>query len=192
MEGIRLRRSSPSPVREGHPIVVKLDHAVVPVRLGPMATQRILLVDDDPGFLEIMTHVLSAHGRVLVTAADGEEALAEARAKTPDLIILDINMPGMDGFTLIQHLRSEAAFALVPVIFLTALDDPGSRVRGFHLGADDYLAKDILLEELTARVARALRRRAQTARIGRSTTNLLMSAACLLDETGRGPSMEGQ
>lgn len=128
-----------------------------------MKNERVLLVDDDPTFLEIMTHVLRAEGRELITAADGEEGLAEARKKTPDLIILDIKMPRMDGFTLIRHLRSEPAFALVPVIFLTELNDVNDRLKGFHLGADDYLSKRILPEELAARVTHALRRRSHLA-----------------------------
>jgi CheY-like chemotaxis protein len=128
-----------------------------------MKKERVLLVDDDPTFLEIMTHVLRAESRELITAADGEEALAEARGKTPDLIILDIKMPKMNGFTLIRHLRSEPSFALVPVIFLTELSGVNDRLKGFHLGADDYLSKRILPAELAARVRNALRRRSHLA-----------------------------
>ena len=123
-----------------------------------MEKERVLLVDDDPAFLELMTHLLRAEGRELITAADGEEGLAEARKKTPDLIILDIKMPRMDGFTVIRHLRSEAAFALVPVIFLTDLSEVNDRLKGFHLGADDFLSKRILPEELAARVTLEVRR----------------------------------
>jgi len=128
-----------------------------------METDRLLLVDDDPAFLELMTHVLRAEGRELITAANGEEALAEARLRIPDLIILDIKMPRMDGFTLIRRLRSEPAFALVPVIFLTESNRKKDRLKGFRLGADDYLPKDTLLQELSARVTHALRRRSHLA-----------------------------
>jgi len=138
---------------------LRLDPATAAPRLGLMEKERVLLVDDDPTFLEIMTHLLDAESRELITAADGEEALAEARNKTPNLIILDINMPRMDGFAVIRQLRSEPAFALVPVIFLTDLSGVNDRLKGFHLGADDYLSKSILPAELAARVTNALRRR---------------------------------
>ncbi|GAF83862.1 unnamed protein product, partial [marine sediment metagenome] len=98
----------------------------------------ILVVDDEPAILDVLTYNLEkAHYRVL-QARNGEEALDLAREQTPDLIILDLMLPGLDGFEVCRTLRQEGE---VPIIMLTALDEEVDRVVGLELGADDYVVK---------------------------------------------------
>ncbi len=106
----------------------------------------------------MVTTVLEKRGYIVDTACDGEEALEKAIATTPDLLITDVMMPNMDGWTLVKVLRGRPATAFVPVIFLTALSSDDDRIRGFRLGADDYLPKPFRFEELDLRVARTLHR----------------------------------
>jgi CheY-like chemotaxis protein len=124
-----------------------------------MTTPRILIVDDDEWILRMVSTVLRNEKYEVLTASDGEEGLATAVGTRPDLIILDVMMPKMDGWTFIKQVRSMPDFAFVPVLFLTALDSSKDRVHGFRLGADDYLPKPFQAEELVVRVATALRRR---------------------------------
>jgi CheY-like chemotaxis protein len=126
-----------------------------------MATTRILVVDDDAWILRMVTTVLEKRGYEIVIANDGEEAFQKALVLPPDLVITDVMMPKMDGWTLVKALRSKPEFAFVPMIFLTALGSDEDRIRGFRLGADDYLPKPFRFEELDLRVANALRRRQQ-------------------------------
>ncbi len=126
-----------------------------------MASTRILVVDDDAWILRMVTTVLEKRGYEILIANDGEEAYQKAIAQPPDLVITDVMMPKMDGWTLVKALRSKPEFAFVPMIFLTALGSDEDRIRGFRLGADDYLPKPFRFEELDLRVANALRRRQQ-------------------------------
>src|SRR6185436_12712772 len=123
-----------------------------------MSTPRILVVDDDAWILRMVTTVLEKRGYEIITAHDGEEGFKIALARVPDLVISDVMMPRMDGWTLVKALRSKPEFAFVPVIFLTALGTDEDRIKGFRLGADDYLPKPFRFEELDLRVANALRR----------------------------------
>jgi DNA-binding response OmpR family regulator len=118
---------------------------------------RILVVDDDAWILRMVTTVLEKRGYEIVIARDGEEGLEKARAQPPDLVVTDIMMPRLDGWALVKQLRSTPELAFVPVIFLTALGSDEDRIRGFRLGADDYLPKPFRFEELDLRVANALR-----------------------------------
>jgi CheY-like chemotaxis protein len=124
-----------------------------------MPPTRILVVDDDAWIVRMVTTVLEKHGHEVVIARDGEEGLRQAQAGQLDLIITDVMMPKVDGWTLVKTLRSKPELALVPVIFLTALGSDEDRIRGFRLGADDYLAKPFRFEELELRVAKALKHR---------------------------------
>jgi len=124
-----------------------------------MAKSRILVVDDDAWILRMVTTILEKRGHEVEVARDGEEGLAKALAAPPDLIISDVMMPRLDGWALVKQLRSRPELALVPVIFLTALSSDDDRIRGFRLGADDYLPKPFRFEELDLRVAKALRHR---------------------------------
>jgi len=123
-----------------------------------MSKPRILVVDDDAWILRMVTTVLEKRGYVVETACDGEEAYEKAMAETPNLLITDVMMPNMDGWSLVKALRGHPDFAFVPVIFLTALSSDDDRIRGFRLGADDYLPKPFRFEELDLRVAKTMQR----------------------------------
>jgi DNA-binding response OmpR family regulator len=123
---------------------------------------HVLVADDDAWILRMVATVLEKRGYSVETAVDGEDALERALARTPDLLITDVMMPKMDGWSLVRQLRSHAELALLPVIFLTALSSEDDRIRGFRLGADDYVTKPFRFEELDLRVAKTLRRAQQT------------------------------
>ncbi len=112
----------------------------------------ILIVDDQLRTRELLRELLTGQGYTLALASNGEEALAQALELTPDVILLDVMMPGMDGFEVCQRLRSEPLLAEVPVIMVTALDDRDSRIRGIQAGADDFVSKPFDQLELLARV----------------------------------------
>ena len=114
------------------------------------------MVDDDPEIVSFVKRGLAYEGYTVDTAADGEEALARAREKEPDLVILDIMMPGLDGFEVARRLRQGGD---VPIIMLTAKGTVADKVAGLESGADDYLVKPFALDELLARVKARLRRR---------------------------------
>ncbi|HVL34901.1 MAG TPA: response regulator [Burkholderiales bacterium] len=116
---------------------------------------RILVVDDQRANVEMMAGVLRARGYDVVTAMDGEAALARVREAQPDLVVSDILMPGMDGYALCRALRGDAETTLLPVILVTSLE--GERVKGIDAGADDFLSKPVNWEELFARVRSLLR-----------------------------------
>jgi DNA-binding response OmpR family regulator len=119
-------------------------------------TASILVVDDEVPFVESLQFSLERQGYRVLTAMDGNAALRIARAERPDLIILDVMLPCMDGFKVCQALRRDSD---VPVIMLTARDDETDKVVGLELGADDYVTKPFGLRELLARVRAVLRRR---------------------------------
>ena len=107
----------------------------------------------------MVTTILTKRGYEVDTAQDGEQAYERALEQVPDLLITDVMMPKMDGWTLVRALRARPEFSFVPVIFLTALSSDEDRIRGFRLGADDYLPKPFRFEELDLRVAKTIRRR---------------------------------
>ena len=117
----------------------------------------ILAVDDEPRMLRFLALTLEAKGFAALTTTDGRHALELVRSQRPDLVLLDLMMPHMDGFALCQAIRQYSA---VPIIILTARGQEQEKVRGFELGADDYLTKPFGVEELIARI-RAVIRRAQ-------------------------------
>ena len=117
--------------------------------------QRILVVDDDANVAEVVERYLRLEGYVVETVGDGRTALDRALADPPDLVVLDLMLPGMDGLTVCRRLR---ALAPVPVIMLTARGDEADRVLGLELGADDYVSKPFSPKELVARVRAVLRR----------------------------------
>jgi two-component system response regulator VicR len=116
---------------------------------------RILVVDDEPPIVDLLTYNLRRANYEVVTAADGEEALVKARKEAPDLIILDLMLPRVDGLEVCRALRRERD---VPIIMLTARDSEVDRVVGLELGADDYVVKPFSVRELMARVKNVLRR----------------------------------
>ncbi|MBI2860223.1 MAG: response regulator transcription factor [Chloroflexi bacterium] len=117
---------------------------------------RILVVDDDPEILSLVRRGLAYEGYTVDTAADGEQALARAREREPDLVILDVMMPGLDGLEVSRRLRHGGD---VPILMLTARGTVADKVAGLESGADDYLVKPFALDELLARVKALLRRR---------------------------------
>ncbi|NNF65182.1 MAG: response regulator [Acidimicrobiia bacterium] len=123
--------------------------------------ERILVVDDDPDILQFVRMNLELEGFEAQTAEGGLEGLAIAKSKPPDLVLLDVMMPEMDGLTALRKLRNSPATASVPVIVLTAKALAEDRVRGLDLGADDYITKPFDLEELMARIRTVLRRAQQ-------------------------------
>lgn len=119
---------------------------------------HVLVADDDAWILRMVATVLEKRGYSVETAVDGEDAYARAVARRPDLLITDVMMPKLDGWALVRQLRAHSEFAGLPVIFLTALSSEDDRIRGFRLGADDYVSKPFRFEELDLRVAKTLRR----------------------------------
>ena len=121
---------------------------------------QVLVVDDEPNIRELVQVALKFHGCSVTTAASGREALRQAEATRPDLIVLDVVMPDMDGFDVCRRLR--AAGNEVPVIFLTARDTSSDTVTGLAIGGDDYVTKPFSVEALVARVRAVLRRASRT------------------------------
>jgi DNA-binding response OmpR family regulator len=119
---------------------------------------HVLIADDDLWIVRMISTVLEKRGYSVDTAFDGEEAMERALERRPDLLITDVMMPRMDGWSLVRNLRARPECASLPVIFLTALTSEDDRIRGFRLGADDYMTKPFRFEELDLRVARTLRR----------------------------------
>ena len=128
---------------------------------------EVRVVEDEPDIRALSVHHLTQDGFRCRTAADGVEALARLRAGVPDLVVLDLMLPGIDGLELTRRLRAEPAWASLPIIMLTAKADEVDRVVGLELGADDYVAKPFSPKELLARV-RAVLRRARPVAEGRA------------------------
>jgi two-component system, OmpR family, response regulator len=120
---------------------------------------RVIVVDDEPDIREVIATYLGKYGFVVSGAADGEELDAHLASDSPDLLILDVNLPGEDGFAIARRVHAGSA---VPILMLTAADDTVDRVVGLELGADDYVTKPFDLRELRARIHAVLRRTGQT------------------------------
>lgn len=138
----------------------------------------ILVVEDDSQILEILTILLREQGYHVVRAREGQTALSLVKFARPALIVSDVKMPGMDGFTLCEHVRADPAFAHVPFIFLTARDEKADRRRGMGLGADDYLTKPFepedLLTAINVRLARVAKTQEAIAQVGARLQDLIV------------------
>jgi DNA-binding response OmpR family regulator len=121
----------------------------------PARKTTIVAADDDPQLLRLVTRNLQLEGYEVVAAMDGQEALDAISTHTPDLVLLDIMMPRMDGFTVCQRVRE---FSAVPIVIVTARGQDQDKIHGLDLGADDYLTKPFSVDELLARVRAVLRR----------------------------------
>ena len=152
-----------------------------------MNKPTVLIVDDDPKILRLLRIELSAQGFQPLPAERGEQALAIAAARRPDLVVLDILMPGLDGLGVLQRLREQSG---VPVILLTAKGTDADKIMGLELGADDYLPKPFNPEELTARV-RAVLRRVQSAEQPAAGT-LIRTGEITIDLARRAVFVRGQ
>lgn len=165
----------------------------------------ILVVEDDRQILEILTILLKEQGYHVVRAREGKTALSLVRSARPDLIVSDVWMPGMDGFSLCEHVRADPAFTHVPFIFLTARDEKADMRRGMGLGADDYLTKPFepedLLSAIEVRLARVAKAQEAIAQVGarlqdvvvrtlthefRTPLALIVGYTDLLESTGQG------
>jgi DNA-binding response OmpR family regulator len=140
--------------------------------------RRILVVEDDPDIALSLKYNMEKEGTFsVVVTEDGERGLAEAARRPPDLIVLDLNLPGMDGFEVCRRLRTGSATSTIPVIMLTARIEEADMVAGLELGADDYVTKPFSVREIVAR-ARAILRRAQAPR---EDKEILSSGVLTLD-----------
>jgi two-component system, OmpR family, response regulator MprA len=147
-----------------------------------MPEAAILVVDDDAPIRRMLDRTLSAEGYAVATAADGGEALAAVERSTPDLVVLDVGLPGVDGLSVSRRLRAKGL--AVPVLLLTARDSVPDRVAGLDAGADDYLVKPFATEELLARIRALLRR-------GKSPEEVLAFADLTLDPVTRAAQRGG-
>ena len=125
-------------------------------RRDSTAEARLLVVDDEPNILELLATSLRFAGFEVTTASNGREALAASRSYRPDLVVLDVMMPDMDGFAVVRRMRGEGSTA--PVLFLTARDATEDKVTGLTVGGDDYVTKPFSLDEVVARIRAVLRR----------------------------------
>ncbi len=145
---------------------------------------RLLVVEDDPNILELLSASLRFAGFEVTTAMSGSAAVVAAKDRRPDLVVLDVMLPDLDGFEVIRMLREGGA--RTPVVFLTARDATDDKIRGLTLGGDDYVTKPFSLEELTARIRAVLRRTA-----GDPGPNRLVFADLELDEESHEVSRDG-
>jgi two-component system KDP operon response regulator KdpE len=152
-----------------------------------MRKQLILVVDDEPPIVRLVRAKLQADGYAVVTAARGEEALALLEDQRPDLVVLDLMMPGMDGFETLRHIREQSQ---LPVIMLTARAGDADKLRGLQSGADDYVTKPFNPDELSARIAAVLRRTAGSAPAGGRT--LLRYPGVEIDLERRRATVDGE
>jgi two-component system OmpR family response regulator len=147
---------------------------------APIAEAKLLVVDDEPNIVELLSASLRFAGFEVATARNGHDAIKAAHEFGPDLLVLDVMMPGIDGFTVVRRLRQEGVTA--PVVFLTAKDAAEDKVTGLTLGGDDYVTKPFSLEEVVARI-RAVLRRAGGPGISARPSRLAFADIELDDET---------
>jgi two-component system, OmpR family, alkaline phosphatase synthesis response regulator PhoP len=121
-------------------------------------SKKILIADDEPDILEIIQYNLAKEGYEVITAKDGDEAIQRAKSSQPDLIVLDIMMPKKNGVQVCEILRSQPSFKDTLILFLTALNDESSHIKGLEMGADDYVSKPISPKVLVSRVNALFRR----------------------------------
>ena len=145
---------------------------------APSAPRRILVVEDDPSISDIVSTALRFQGHSVTQADDGPEGLRLAVADDVDLVVLDVMLPGLDGFEVCRRLRETGSD--VPVLFLTARDETEHRIRGFSTGGDDYLTKPFSVDELVLRVAAILRRV-----VAEEPGDLMQVGSLTLDPAGR-------
>ena len=139
---------------------LSLDENLVQQRLDFLSDTRekLLIVDEEIDALTALKVALEAEGYNVIVALDGFEGIEKAKTENPDVILLDIMMPGMDGFEVCRRLKSDPSSENIPVIMLTAKGETDDKVEGLELGADDYVTKPFNLKELKARIRTVLRR----------------------------------
>jgi two-component system phosphate regulon response regulator PhoB len=153
----------------------------------PAGSDVVLVVDDEPHIVALVAYHLAKSGYRVVTATTGPDALDRARRERPSLVILDLMLPGMSGFEVLQKLRADTSTSDVPVLMLTARRDEADRIRGLSLGADDYLTKPFSPQELVLRVKAILRRVGPTA----SSHNVVTIGTISIDRTAHRVTADG-
>jgi len=153
------------------------------VESGRREAPRVLVVDDDPSIRQICREVLELGGYQVRDAGSARAALAEARRFRPDMIVMDVLMPGIDGYRAAEMIRAEAGIGMAPIMFLSARGDTADKIRAFRSGAEDYMVKPFDAAELLARVGKALDRQARE--LGASPTTQLPGADAIQAEIER-------
>ncbi|CZB12619.1 two component transcriptional regulator, winged helix family [Candidatus Synechococcus spongiarum] len=165
---------------------------------GAAATppKRVLVVDDEPAVRRILETRLRMAGYTVILAGDGEEALSQFYREQPDLVVLDVMLPKLDGFGVCRQLRAESS---VPIIIVSALDNTSEKVAGLELGADDYLSKPFAPRELEMRIAAVLRRQEVAAvpqpsvpRESRHQTGIIRAGHLVIDTNRRQVTCKGE
>ena len=149
---------------------------------------KILVVDDERANRDVLTRMMRGEGYEVISAANGELALAAAAAERPDVVLMDVNMPVMNGYEACRSLKLDRATRLLPVILITGLSDTEDRIRGINAGADDFLSKPFVRDELRARV-RSLRRQKRYTDELESAESVILSLALTIE--ARDPSTQG-
>ena len=151
--------------------------------------KKILIVDDEADVTELLAYHLKAKGYVVETLNDPNGSISLARSLTPDLIILDVMMPDLNGIQICRMLRADPKLKQVPVIFLTAKAEEVDRVQGFETGADDYVCKPFSTKELLLRIQSVLRRSTEPAH---DTPKQLQAGGILIDDERHEVTMRGR
>lgn len=152
--------------------------------ISEIKTDNILLVDDEPANIKLLFAYLKKHGFNTCLAESGQEALEMLRSFKPDLVLLDINMPRMDGFQTCQSLKAQEEMSEVPVIFLTANTEIVDKKKGFELGAVDYITKPMELKEVLMRINAHLKTYKQIRRLANQLESFKEEPVCRPDEYG--------
>ncbi len=177
------------------PAVLRLTPESLGVDLRPTfgmmhaMSRSILIVDDDPHIRELLDFALTKAGYATRQAEDGVAALAAVEEQAPDLVVLDINMPRLDGLEVCRRLRAKGT---TPILFLSSRDDEIDRVLGIELGADDYVVKPFSPREVTARISAILRRSQAAAAPALASSNLISHGRLTLDTDGWAARWAGQ
>jgi phosphate regulon transcriptional regulator PhoB len=153
-----------------------------------MVKGRILVIDDEKDLIELMRYNLEKDGFLVSSAQDGESGLSMALKDTPDLIVVDLMLPGVDGLDVCRTLRSDKRTARIPIIMLTAKSAESDRILGLELGADDYVTKPFSPRELMARIKAVLRRTSAP----QLPTEVIRRGSLVIDPTRRAISCAGE
>ena len=156
-----------------------------------MSRPRILILEDEPDIREILEYALKRDGFDVISATDGQAGLAAARRLVPDLILLDLMLPGMDGLEVCRQIRGDPSTAGIALIMVTAKGEESDVVLGLGLGADDYIAKPFKPHELVART-RAVLRRTRQAAVGKQDQRAVVAGALRIDPASHRAMLDGQ
>jgi two-component system phosphate regulon response regulator PhoB len=156
--------------------------------IAPPSSERVLVVDDEPDIVALVAYHLAKSGYRVSTAANGLDALGLARQERPALVVLDLMLPGLSGFDVMEQLRGDDGTREVAILMLTARKDEPDRIRGLSLGADDYLTKPFSPQELVLRVGAILRR---VGAAGGGTNDVLAIGPIHIDRAAHRVSVEG-